>query len=109
MLVLQFGVMLLAAYLVLRVLSELRASPLMRVVYALLDLVPILSVLTVVAASANATILLRLCGARVGLLRTPGGEWKKLLPGACHGCGYDRNGLKTLAPGPECSRIPIVW
>ncbi len=76
------------------------------VFYAILTLA--FSVLIVVVTLGQAGTVLRLAGARIGLLGVSVSERAKLRPGHCRGCGYDRGGLELLQPCPECNRVPQV-
>ncbi|MEM9373329.1 MAG: hypothetical protein AAGA55_06775 [Planctomycetota bacterium] len=75
-------------------------------VYAIAAL--LLTFLVLLAVHSQASTVLRLAGAKVGLNGVSDDELRKLVPGHCRGCGYDRVGLEPLQDCPECSRTPLV-
>jgi len=60
------------------------------------------------ALVSQASTVLKLAGAKPGLLGTPQSELDKITPGHCRGCGYSREGIGLLDPCPECTRVPQV-
>ncbi len=61
-----------------------------------------------IALISQATTVLKLAGAKSGLLGLSQTERDKITPGHCRGCGYDRTGLELLQECPECRRVPQV-
>ncbi len=72
-------------------------------------LLPVLGALVLLSFSNQATIILQLAGAKVGMMGVSPAERDKLRKGHCRGCGYNRVGLEVLAECPECGRTPVVW
>lgn len=79
------------------------------VILGFLLVIPVLGMLILIAAGSQSNTILKLAGAKVGLFGVSSSEREKLKPGHCKGCGYPRESLESLAPCPECGRVPIVW
>lgn len=94
------------AVVVVRAQIALGAGVLSIVLYALITV--FLSLLAIIACLSQATTVLRLAGAKVGILGVDSSERLKLRRGHCRGCGYDRQGLELLQTCPECNRVPMV-
>ncbi len=92
-----------------RLYMALGENPAVAVVLGVLLVVPVLGLLILIGAGSQSSTILKLAGARVGLMGVSMTERDKLKPNHCKGCGYPRESLEALAPCPECGRTPIVW
>ena len=64
--------------------------------------------LILLSIASTAGLILRLAGAKTGLLGVPKDELDRIRPYHCRGCGYAREGLELLQECPECQRVPQV-
>lgn len=71
------------------------------VIGGLLMLVPLLSLVLLLMVNLRATAILKRHGVKVGLLGAGPDEMRKLVEGACAGCGYSLEGLRSEVC-PEC-------
>jgi hypothetical protein len=93
---------------IVRLFAAMRVGLALRLVYVVLLVIPLVSLVIVLLASAQATSMLRAAGVRVGLMGVSRDDVDRLRPGHCRGCGYDRQALDLLEPCPECNRVPRV-
>ncbi len=93
---------------IVRLFAAMRVGLMMRLVYIVLLFIPLVSLVIVLLANAQATSMLRATGVRLGLMGVSSDDVDRLRPGRCRGCGYDRSALDALAPCPECNRVPRV-
>ena len=69
-------------------------------------IIPLLGLIMLLIISDKANKLLKNAGLKVGFMGVPKSEWPKLMPGHCPSCGYDRSGINTMSPCPECGHTP---
>lgn len=76
--------------------------------YLLLLFVPVFNFFAVLLLLDLAADDLRRRGLRVAWHGVPRSELDKLLPNHCISCGYDRSGLESDVPCPECGMTPVA-
>jgi len=91
-----------------RLFGAMQTSLLLRILYIPLMLIPLINLVILLVGSSQATSMLKMAGAKVGLMGVHKSEYPKLRDGHCRGCGYDRTGLEMLQECPECGRVPRV-
>jgi len=69
-------------------------------------IIPLLGLIMLLIISDKANKELKRAGLKVGFMGVPKSEWHKLMPGHCAHCGYNREGLDTHTPCPECGHVP---
>ncbi|MBO6738593.1 MAG: hypothetical protein JJ916_01915 [Phycisphaerales bacterium] len=69
-------------------------------------IIPLLGLIMLLLISDKANKELKRGGLKVGFMGVPKREWPKLMPGHCPMCGYDRSGIDTMSPCPECGHTP---
>lgn len=69
-------------------------------------IIPLLGLIMLLIISDKANKELKRAGLKVGFMGVPKSEWPKLMPGHCAKCGYNREGLTSIAPCPECGHPP---
>lgn len=104
----QLGLQIAGLVQVVRLFAALKTGIMLRIIYIVLLFIPLINLVVLLVASGQATSVLKLAGANVGLMGVPKSEYPKLTEGNCRGCGYDRRGLELLQPCPECGRQPRI-
>lgn len=104
--VIWFCLLIVGIVLVVRLQAALGSGVLGLIAYAIGTI--LLSFIMLLVVFSQASVVLRLAGAKVGLAGVSESELAKLRPGHCRGCGYSRDGLEMLQPCPECTRVPLV-
>jgi hypothetical protein len=74
------------------------------IISSLCMVIPLIGLILVLSVNSKATTLLRLTGARVGLMGVSAKEMEKLYEGSCINCGYCVRDLKSDRC-PECGTL----